>query len=574
MYTLKCDGHPLLDVRDDDFIVINPKVTVETNTVGSGSFTIYKNHPNFDRLKRLKSVFEVRDEIGVIFRGRMTDDSIDFDNGKAVDLEGLMAFFNDSIVRPYDFPNGFLNNTEYVTAAESGNVVEFFLKWLIDNHNSQVQPFQQFKLGKVTVKDLNNYITRSNTNYAKTWDEIKSKLFNSALGGFLCIRYEDDGNYIDYLAEFELTNTQDIVFGENLLDLKRDTSGSTTYSACIPIGAEIEVEAEDGTKTKKKVTLADLPDGDITDDIVKSGDTLYSKSAVEQFGWIYAPVSETTWDDVKEANNLLTKSTAYISGTAPTLAETIETTAADLHYSDEEIRSFRIYRKQRVYSVPHGLSAVYNLTKLVIDLLKPQNTKITVGETKQTLTDINKKQEADTIIRIETTEKELESNKNDITHVNNRVTTQTTEMLKSCNEIVMSAMKGYVETSNYNEFRQELEAQLQVWAEGISVQISQTTSDIKKVDNDLQEKFNTITKYFTFDINGLVIGQVDNPYKVIIDNDRYSMTVNNVEVLWFDGDGKGYIPELTITRLFNLFGYTTEQDENENVNCMYVGGDE
>ena len=107
-------------------------------------------------------------------------------------------------------------------------MVEFFLNWLIENHNSQVQDFQKFKLGNVTVSDPNNYITRSEENYPNTWEVLKSKLFDSALGGFLCIRYEEDGNYIDYLSEFTLTNTQGIEFGENLLDLKHKEDDSTS----------------------------------------------------------------------------------------------------------------------------------------------------------------------------------------------------------------------------------------------------------------------------------------------------------------------------------------------------------
>ncbi len=51
MYTVKCDGHPLLDVRDDGLQLFNPKVKVEVNTVGECSFTIYNNHPYFNTLK-------------------------------------------------------------------------------------------------------------------------------------------------------------------------------------------------------------------------------------------------------------------------------------------------------------------------------------------------------------------------------------------------------------------------------------------------------------------------------------------------------------------------------------------
>ncbi|MBR5003994.1 MAG: hypothetical protein IKY14_00845, partial [Erysipelotrichaceae bacterium] len=390
MYSIKCDEHPLLDMRDEKLIVVNPKVKTEVNTVGEASFTIYNNHPYYGKLKKLKSIFEISDRLGVLFRGRMTDDSHDFYNGKAVDLEGLMAFFNDSVVPPYNFPEDFLEDADYIA---SDNKVEFFLDWLIKNHNGQTSEHQHFKLGIVTVSDPNNYISRSDTKISKTWDVIKSKLFESALGGNICIRYEADGNYIDYLSEFTLTNTQKIEFGKNLLDLKHQNDGSNTYSVVIPIGGELEIESEEeGSATKETLTIASIPDGAITEDIYKvtlsNGlHALYSKSAVEEYGWICAPISETTWNDVLEVNNLLSKSIVYLSGTAVMFTDTVEFTAVDLNFSDDDVQSFRIYRKVQVESKPHGLSGVYDLTKLDIDIMNPQNTKIVVGESRLTMTD-------------------------------------------------------------------------------------------------------------------------------------------------------------------------------------------
>ena len=105
----------------------------------------------------------------------------------------------------------------------------------------------------------------------------------------------------------------------------------------------------------------------------------------------------------------------------------------------------------------------------------------------------------------------------------------------------------------------------------ISLTFSNVTDQIEDVNGDLQEKFNTITKYFTFNIDGLTIGQTDSPYKVVIDNDRFSMLVNDVEVLWL-ADGEVYTPEIEITRKMNLFGFHLEKDESGNVNCEYIGG--
>lgn len=374
MYQLTCDGFPLLDWRDNDLILANPKVKLEVNTVGEGSFTIYKNHPYYDKLKKLKSVFEVSDETEVIFRGRATGDTVDFDHGMAVDLEGAMAYFNDSVVRPFNFPNDFLEDEDYIAAAESGNVVEFFLSWLISNHNLKVQEFQRLKLGNVTVRDPNNYITRSNSKYASTWETVKSKLFDSELGGYLCIRYKEDGNYIDYLSEFTETNSQQIVLGENLIDLKNDTEASQTYSAIIPIGAA-------------DLTIEGQENGNLTDDLVKSGDTIYSRKAVESYGWIYAPTSETTWDDVTDDANLLRKAAEWLANEGILQLSSIEATAVDLHFTDEQIESLRIYKNVDVYSEPHGVTETFPLKKLEIDLLNSQNTKINVGKTLSTLTE-------------------------------------------------------------------------------------------------------------------------------------------------------------------------------------------
>ncbi len=530
MYQIKCDEYTIFDLRVEDLIVNNPKAKVEVNTVGECSFTIYNNHPYYDKLHELKSVIEVSDDIGVIFRGRITNDTLDFNNGKKVDVEGAMAYFNDSIIRPFNFPEDFFENEEYKATT---NVVAFFLKWLIDQHNSQVQEHQKFKLGNVTVSDPNNYITRSDTDYKKTWEVIKSKLFESNLGGYLCIRYESDGNYIDYLSEFELTNSQTIEFGMNLLDIKTDRDVSATFSAIIPIGAEIETEAE--TEEKQKLTIESIADGDITDDIVKFGDTLYSKKAVEQYGWIYAPVSETTWDDVTIANNLISNGVAYLNNEAIFSTDTVEISAVDLHFSDAEIQSFRIYRNVKVKSLPHNHDDTYQLTKLDIDLLNPQNTKITVGNSQRSLIDANGKQIAGIAKKNETVEKDIQQNKTQMTELQNRIVEQNTTLVNTCNEIIMSALENYVETSNYEEFRETVETQLKIMSDEITMNFTTTTEQINNVDGDLQTKFTELYKYIKFSSDGIEIGDGETGLTLSIDNDMISFKKNGQQFGWWDG---------------------------------------
>ena len=543
MYKVKCDGYPLLDLRDEKYIISNPKVKVESNTIGDCSFTIYNNHPYYGKLQKLKSVFEVSDEIGVVFRGRMTENTRDFTNRKMVDLEGAMGFFNDSIVPSFDFPADFVENTDYTTESTTGNVVRFFLKWLIENHNSQVQDFQKFKLGNVTVSDPNNYITRSDSNYSKTWEMLKSKLFDSALGGHLCVRYEADGNYIDYLSEFTLTNTQDIEFGVNLLDMKHGEDAKETYSAIIPFGAEIDVEETETTTDEKKemLTLESVSDGAVNSDICKitlnNGlHALYSKTAVEKYGWIVAPVSETKWEDVRDVSNLLKKGSEWLTTQGMMWKDTVEIAAVDLHLTDEEIRSFRIYRKINVKSKPHEIERTFDLTRLDIDLLNPQNTKITVGETKLTLTDKNNKEYSDNIEKIEEVKKDVESNRTETTEVKNQMLIQRTELINTCEELIMSALETFIETGDYSEFKKTVESQLNLTAEQMELKFKETTSQVEDVNGDLQETVKTLSKHFDFSLeNGLIIKTGENQMQLQLDNDVISFKKNGVQFGWWDG---------------------------------------
>ena len=147
----------------------------------------------------------------------------------------------------------------------------------------------------------------------------------------------------------------------------------------------------------------------------------------------------------------------------------------------------------------------------------------------------------------------------------------TTEMkatiLAMRDEIELSVSKTVTEGLATKE---EMDAALKLLSDEMTLKFTQTNQTIEGVDSDLQEKFRTITKYFTFDINGLTIGEVDNPNKVIIDSDMISIMVNGVPVQQFDAMGRALTPELMITKSLTLLGYQIEKDENGNVNCGYV----
>lgn len=169
-----------------------------------------------------------------------------------------------------------------------------------------------------------------------------------------------------------------------------------------------------------------------------------------------------------------------------------------------------------------------------------------------------------------TTKQELDDTSAEI---HETITEQNTALTQTCQEIILQALTSYTETGDFESFRETTEAQLSFLSNQLTIKFTETSERLESMNSSLQEQLNTITKYFTFDVNGITIGQVDNPNKVIIDNDRYSMAVNGSDVMWIE-NGKVYTPEIEVSKGFKLFGYLIDQDQVGNVNLEYMGGDQ
>lgn len=373
MYQLIYGQYVLYDPRyatpEDGLMIREPSVHLAVGKAGDMSFTLQPDHPYLSMLRRMSGVVELLDGSLPIYRGRITKDTVDFYKAHKIETEGMMACLNDSIIKPFAYPDDFAEDADYKTAAASGNVVEYLFHWFLTQHNAQVSAEQQILPGVCTVADPNNYITRSSENYMTTMEAIRGKLSESSLGGYLLIRYEDDGNYLDYYAELPLTNTQPVEFAANLLDLTSEVDGADIYTAILP-------EGQDG------LTLASLSDGALTDDLVKEGLTIYSKSGVATYGRITRHIK---WDDVTVAENLRTKAKAALADNGLSMPEAITCKAVDLGWQ-EGIQHFRVGRMTALVSTPHGFSASYPLMELSPDILDPCNTQITLGATRRTFT--------------------------------------------------------------------------------------------------------------------------------------------------------------------------------------------
>ena len=564
MIRILCDNETIYDPLAPEYAAGEPTLTLSANAAGGATLTLYPQNPRCSLPQKLKSNFEIYDDAELLFRGRLISEMRGMYNARKLQLEGALAYLNDSVIRPFAFPEDFLDDADYIAAAESGNVVAFFLGWILAQHNAQVADDRKLKLGNVTVEDPNNYITRGADDYKTAWTIVKDKLFGSALGGYLYARYAADATYVDYVSAFEQTAPQEVVFAQNLVDLSQNADTEETYSVVLPLGAK--ADEEDGGA---RLTISDLPDGDVTSDIVKQGDQLYSRAAVAAYGWICAPTEDTTWDDVTIAQNLQSKAAAYLANTAAKQTQTIEISAADLHFTDDEIRAFRPYQKVIVKSPPHGLSESYDLTSLTLNLAAPQDTRLTLGATQRTLTDQNANQRQSTDQKIENVQRDVKGTAKDVSALSQRVTQQSTSIIQDAQQIIVQALADYVTTSDYKMFRQTLETTLSVMAGQIELNFKTTTDQLNTLDGDVQRFFNEQQKYIRFVDGNIVLGEKGNEITLTIMHDRISFTQDNLEVAYF-ADHRLYITDAEFVNSVIVGNFAFQPAQNGSLSFRKV----
>lgn len=586
MYQVFFDGYPLHDLRDDRLLLRDPDVHLAVNEAGTMAFTIDADHPYADRITRLKGVLTLQAGGLPIFRGRVRKDTRDFNLSRRIEVEGLLACLNDSVIPPFNFPGDFEEDAAYQDAAAGGNVVQFFLAWLLAEHNSQVGPDQQIQLGTVSVADPNNYISRASSDYLSTMEAVKKKLLD-LMGGHLLIDYTPATPILHYYAALPLTNVQEVEFGENLLDLVTELDAADTYTAILPVGNE-------------GLTIEALPDGEIEPGIWKEGRILYSAETEASFGGVRI-TKKVTWDDVTLADNLQKKAAAMLTTEGILTTQTITVRAVDLGYDyklDCDTRAsavaslavvgeavvgvgltysgvplFSVGRYVQLNSTPHGLAARYPLMELEPDILDPGNTEIVLGATISAASDIAHKNQAQLQEQQAQLQIELNQQKGEMTALATTTKEQITAAIQTCEQIIFSALESYATTSSLEDFRQTVEAQFSIMSDEIALRFTETTEHIVNVDGDLQQTVETLAKFFEFGMDGLIIKAGENAMTLTLDNDLIVFKKNGQTFGWWDGvDFHTGNIVIDVTERAQLGNFAFVPRSNGSLSFLKVGG--
>ena len=359
IYKIKLDGKVLYYPGDRQAAVINPELDLQTGYAGELTLKVPPLNPLYGEIHNRKSMVSVYRGNTEIFYGEVRTREKDRFKNQPVKATGALSFLADSILPQQEWHD--ISPRDLLDA------------WL-QLHNNQVEDRKKIYTGVVTIHDSNDSLYRI-TDRENTLEAIRDKLVDR-LGGYLRLRHENDKLYLDWLTiqEYGKYCEQPIQFGENLMDYSETMAADDVITALIPLGAAIEQETDENAsefeRLEKNVDITSVNDGK---------DYIYSKEAVENFGWVWRTEK---WDDVSVPANLLKKATEFLTSNQYE-SLVISLTAVDLSLFGQDYDSFDIGDRVLCNAIPYGMKKVLPVMEMKIPLQQPDQAQLTLGENLQ-----------------------------------------------------------------------------------------------------------------------------------------------------------------------------------------------
>lgn len=221
----------------EELTLINPRLDLESGTAGTLDFSFVSGNVGFDSLNLMTTEMVVKRFDKEVWRGRVLNVEKDFYNQKTVEVEGELAYLNDT----------FQPQIEY-----DGKTLRQYVEAILSIHNQKVtneaEPFDKtFNLGVIMsdglIEDeITDDISYRNTSYDCTYQILKNIADKYEAYWSLTIK-EENGvrkRYLNLLKEPTHHSGQMITFGNNLLDFDQKFKMENLATVCLPVGARID----------------------------------------------------------------------------------------------------------------------------------------------------------------------------------------------------------------------------------------------------------------------------------------------------------------------------------------------
>ncbi|EEO6565115.1 hypothetical protein G6H68_000399 [Listeria monocytogenes] len=333
------------------------KLKTKLKGVDEFSFSLNLKNPGFGKVKPLVSLVAIiLEKTGkIIFSGRVLKPthsmSSDGSFTQEYICESILAYLYDSTQRYLEMKNT--------------NIEAYFTK-IIENHNKRVESHKRFKVGRINAKNTTGSKHRW-IGYDKTYDTVRDLL--DAEGGYLLLRQEESGVYLDYVDVPGIVSNTKIEIKKNLKSVTREIDTADVVTRVVPLGEALE---SSDSNVSKRLTITNINGG---------LDYLDNLPLQKEFGIIEESV---IWDEAAGASDLLEKGKAYVKNQS-VATEVWDVSALDLSIAGHDLEGFEVGNSYIIVNPLISAEEPLLVLEKDLDLLNPSSSSLVFGEKQKTL---------------------------------------------------------------------------------------------------------------------------------------------------------------------------------------------
>lgn len=384
MYTIFYNDSYIYDPYENLECVTDVKLTANVNAAAYLDFTISPKHPLYNVVEERSGIIKVYYDNEKLFEGVVDSIEMDMYGYKSISCVSALDYLGDTCTRSYH--TGLVEPTDKSKGVKAPESIDQFFQWLIDQHNQHVQNSNKtFIVGVNQGSSFSesNIIDVESTSHESTADAITNNLIDR-YGGYLTLTYDGEQRVLNLYSDVHEMNAQIMDFGVNITDFTKNTTTEDQYTAVYPVGGTPENKNENDKNTYPPIDISSLPDGTTEQDadIVKSGDVIFSRSAVARYGYKECYYNE---NNILDATNLLKAAIiALRKSMSPKVS--IDVKAIDCALFMKGYHHLAVGEAVRVRSNPHKVDEYLMVSSIELDLQNPENTEYTLGTSYDTLT--------------------------------------------------------------------------------------------------------------------------------------------------------------------------------------------
>lgn len=349
--------------------ILSGSIKQAQNAIDEFTFVIPMQNDLYQKLIPFQSIVQVVNlyDEEVEFEGRVLSVSNKMTSTgfvQEVVCEGFLSFLHDSTQHFQKLKN---------TGAEA------YLREILNQHNAQVEDYKRIYLGSVTVKSLTDKPWRY-LGYESTWDTIRERIVAN-IGGYLTLRRENDGFYLDWTSSIGKSQESPIQLGRNIKSASREVSFDGIATQIMPIGAD-EKNSDGSSSSDKEEQGSDVTRKQIDISSVNGGKMwLEDAELVAKFGIIRKPV---IWTEIDSPSVLKSRGLQYLRNQKIALAKWT-VAAVERYLIDSRYVKFKIGNTHPILNAPLSGIEKLQIIEKKIDLLNPQSVDLVIGSKSQSL---------------------------------------------------------------------------------------------------------------------------------------------------------------------------------------------